>query len=456
MKSMFFRSLALMSIIALTLSGCIKNDFDEPPVRTIPVGNLKTIADIRNLYQGQPVKITEDWSLYAVVTMDERSGNIYRSIYIQDKTGAVNLHLNSSGGLYQGDSIRLYLKGTVISEYSGMLQIDSVDVDEHVVKQATLTDVVPQTVTIQDLNTGFYQARLVRLDSVQFKTSELGNTFADPITLYSMNRMLEDCEKNEIIVRTSGYANFAGELLPEGRGSMVAIVSEYNGDLQLYVRSYAEINMNGPRCGGGVGPQDLMPIKNVRDLFTGTATTVPANKKIRGIIISDRANSNLTSRNAFILDENGDGIALRFDETHNFSLNQEVEINVSNMELSEFRGLLQLNNVPVDNVAILGTAPAPVPLNVHIEDLNDDFEAYEAKLVRLSNVTISKTGGFTDYKYTCILNDGTGTINMFTTDYASFASTNFPTYPVHITCIVSQYDDPQVLIRNLTDVVQAK
>jgi len=446
----------LLLSFTLVFTGCIKNEFDEPPVRTIPVGNIKTIAEIRALFQGQPVKITEDWSLYAVVTMDERSGNIYRSAYIQDQTGAINLHLNSAGGLYQGDSIRLYLKGTVISDYSGMLQIDSVDVDEHVVKQATLVDVVPQTVTIQELTTGFYQARLVRLDSVQFKTSELGQTFADPVLLYSENRMLEDCDKNEIIVRTSGYANFAGELLPEGRGSLVAVVSEYSGDLQLYIRSYAEIDMTGPRCGGGVGPQELLPVNNLRALFSGTATNVPANKKIRGVIISDRANSNLTGRNAFILDENGDGIALRFEETHNLNLNQEVEINVSGIELSEYQGLLQLNNIPNDNVAVIGTVAAPTPLNVHIEDLIDDFEAYEAKLVRLTNVTISKSGGYTDYKYTCILNDGTGEIDMYTTDYASFANTNFPTYPVHITCIVSQYTDPQVLIRNLSDVVQAK
>lgn len=456
MKHMMMRSIPILAVLAIILTGCIKDDFDAPPPRTIPVGNIKTIAEIRALFQGQPVKITEDWSLYAVVTMDERSGNIYRSTYIQDQTGAINLHLNTSGGLYLGDSIRLYLKGTIISDYSGMLQIDSVDADENVIKQATLVDVVPETVTIQQLNTGFYQSRLIRLDSVQFKSSELGNTFADPILLYSENRILEDCGKNEIMVRTSGYANFAGELVPEGRGSMVAIVSEYNGDLQLYVRSYAEVDMTGPRCGGGIGPQDLMPIKNVRDLFTGSTTNVPTNKKIRGIIISDGDNANLPSKNGFILDENGDGIALRFVDYHNFGLNDEVEINISNLELSLFNGLLQLNNVPNDNVAVIGPGTPPVPLNVNIEDIIDDFEEYESKLVKLSNVTISKSGGSTTYEGTTNLNDGTSNIDMYTTDYATFAQTNFPVVPVNITCIVSKYNTPQVLIRNLSDVAPVK
>lgn len=447
----------LISLVSLlVITSCIKNDFDEPPLRTIPEGSIKTIAEIRNLYQGQPVSITQDWSVYAVVTMDERSGNIYRSAYVQDSTAAINLHLNSSGGLYQGDYIRIYLKGTVISDYSGMLQIDSLDVDENVVKQETLVDFEPELVTIPDLNTGFYQAKLVRLDSVQFKSSELGETFADPIQLYSENRMLEDCYDNEIIVRTSGYANFAGQLLPEGKGSLVAIVSEYSGDLQLYVRSYAEVNMDGPRCGGGVGPQELMSIADLRDEYQGSTTTAPPNKKIKGVIISDIAHSNLSSRNAFILDENGDGIALRFEESHNLPLNAEVEINVSGVELSEYNGLLQLNDLPNDNFAILGTATPPVPLDVNIEDILDDFEEFEAKLVRFTDVAISKDGGYTDFIYSTTLNDGTGEIEMYTTSYASFANDNFPTNLVDITCIVSQYNDPQVLIRNLDDIVDSK
>lgn len=455
MKKIRIPFLAL-SLFALLITGsCVKRDFDAPPGKEIPKGNIKTIAEIRNLYQGQPLPIEEDWSVYAVVTMDERSGNIYRNSYIQDKTGALNLRLNSSGGLYLGDSIRLYLKGTLLSSYGGVLQLDSVDVDNNVVKQATLVMREAEKVSITDILTGFYQSKLVRLDSVQFKSSELGKTFANAVTQYSENRMLEDCSKNEIIVRTSGYANFAGELLPEGNGSMVAIVSEYNGDMQLYVRSYAEINMNGERC-GGVGNQDPITINALRNLYTGSITNAPDNKKIKGIIISDYSKSNFPNRNAFILDEHGDGIALRFDAAHSFAMNQEVEINVSGIELSEFNGLLQLNNLPNDNVAVLGSATPPLPLDVNIEDIQDDFEEFEAKLVRLSNVTITKSGGETNFAYTTILNDGTGQIDMFTTSYATFANDNFPTYPVNIVCIVSQYNSAQVIIRNLDDIVAAK
>jgi hypothetical protein len=70
--------------------------------------------------------------------MDDKSGNIYKSAYVQDVSRGINLHLMSSGGLYVGDSIRIKLKGLVLSEYAGMMQIDSVKVVDNIVKLATL------------------------------------------------------------------------------------------------------------------------------------------------------------------------------------------------------------------------------------------------------------------------------------------------------------------------------
>ena len=47
---------------------------------------------------------------------------------------AINVRLVSSGGLYEGDSIRINLNGTILDEYNGMLQLDNVDVDINVQK----------------------------------------------------------------------------------------------------------------------------------------------------------------------------------------------------------------------------------------------------------------------------------------------------------------------------------
>ena len=240
--------LFLLAVVTFT-TGC-KKEFDSPPIRTIPTGSILTIGDLRAQFQGVPIHFDQDQSLYATVTADEQSGNLYKNIFIQDNTGAINLRLLNPGGLYEGDSIRLYLPGTVLSSYNGMLQIDSVDVDNNVVKQATLRYVEPQLVTIAQI-TPALQARLIRLDSVQFIASDAATgTWADAVNQQSQNRILEDCNGTQVIVRTSGYANFAAQPLPQGRGTFICVVGQFNSDMQLYVRDLGDVGLNGPRCGG--------------------------------------------------------------------------------------------------------------------------------------------------------------------------------------------------------------
>ncbi len=230
-------------------SSCVKDDFDTPPIKEIPEGHILTVEQLRDMHQGVSIKFTGDSSVYATVTMDAQSGNIYRNAYVQDHTGAIVLRTLSPGGLYLGDSLRIYLKGAVLSSYNGMLQLDSVDVDYNIIKQKTGVPFSPEIFDdLSAINTG-HQAQLIKLENVQFANSELGKTFADPVNLQNVNRMLEDVFGNQIIVRTSGYASFAGDTLPEGSGSMVAIVGEYNGIMQLYIRSKEEIKMNQPRLG---------------------------------------------------------------------------------------------------------------------------------------------------------------------------------------------------------------
>ncbi|HYG49588.1 MAG TPA: DUF5689 domain-containing protein, partial [Flavobacteriales bacterium] len=131
-----------------------------------------------------------------------------------------------------------------------MLQLDSVDVDKNIIKQSTNVTVAPTVVNINDLTTSM-QSRLIKLENVEFDALELSNTWADAPNQESMDRTLTDCSGNTVIVRTSGYANYAGLQLPQGNGSMVAIVGVYGSTIQLYLRSLAEAtNMTGTRCSG--------------------------------------------------------------------------------------------------------------------------------------------------------------------------------------------------------------
>src|SRR6056297_1734925 len=251
--------LTLLFSLTLIMFSCVDDEFDTPPPRTIPEGDPITIQEVKDLFDAEGDYVfTTDKSIYAVVTMDDKSGNIYRTAYIQDETGAIALHMEASGGLYQGDSLRLQLNGLKVGQYNNLFQIDAPDgngftMDDYVTKLDTKVEVTPESVSIIDIsqNMDYYQGRLIKLDNVQFVASDTSKTYADSVNQITKNRTLEDVNGDEIIVRTSGYASFANDSIPNGSGSIVAILGQYGNTLQLYIRSTEEVEMDNERLSGG-------------------------------------------------------------------------------------------------------------------------------------------------------------------------------------------------------------
>ena len=73
------------------------------------------------------------------------------------------------------------------------------------------------------------------------------------------------------------------------------------------------------------------------------------------------------------------------------------------------------------------------------------------ELVEIIDVTFPEGGTYNGLK---TLEDATGTIGMFTRGDATFSSSNVPTEEFTIIAIVSQFNDPQVVIRNLNDIIE--
>lgn len=236
----------------LLLNACVKYDFDTPDPLDIPTGETKTIAELRQMFfdnDEEAIRFTDDISIHGVITMDGESGNIYRNAFIQDETAAINLRLMSPGGLYQGDSVQVNLKNTRLDAFNEMLQIDSVHTGNNVVKLKTRVNIAPLDTDINTLlNDSTLQGQLVRLSNVEFHPDDAGTPYADSENLLAQNKILRDCNGKEIIVRTSGYANFADSLVPTGNGTIVAVLARYNEDKQLYIRDLSEVDMEGPRC----------------------------------------------------------------------------------------------------------------------------------------------------------------------------------------------------------------
>ncbi|MBX2973976.1 MAG: hypothetical protein KF797_12810, partial [Flavobacteriales bacterium] len=87
-----FRIAVLTLAVAMVAVAC-KKEFDTPPKRVLPVGQVLTVAELRSLFTGTAKRFGGDSSVYAVVTADEQSGNLYKNIYIQDHTGAIVMRL---------------------------------------------------------------------------------------------------------------------------------------------------------------------------------------------------------------------------------------------------------------------------------------------------------------------------------------------------------------------------
>lgn len=459
----------LITVFTISIfSACVDQDFDEPPV----IGedpNLpnpeQTIADLKGLFQpNQLVTIEEDWTIDGIVVADDRSGNFFRSIILQDETGGIEILINLTDAynFYPiGRQLFIKLKGLVIGEDAGVLQLggyifvenggenlgDIVALDDHILRGQIVGAPEPKTTTINALSNADISS-LVKLENVEFAGFEFGQTYSDPIGRNNINRTIQDCNGNEIVMRSSGFANFAGEPIPEGNGSIIAIYSVFRTTPQLFIRQLSDVQMDGIRCSGLTGDETQMSIKDLRDLFNAGTIAAPADRKIVGTVISDRANDNTDGRNLFIQDASG-GIVIRFQNFHNFALGDEIEVVVSNQELSEFSGLLQVNRVPNENAKSTGNSGTITPRETTVADILANLEAWESTLVKLSGATIT---GSSTFGGSTTVADASGSIAMFTRNQATFANDVVPSGEVEIIAIVSEFNTPQIFIRNASDV----
>ncbi len=255
MEQMFMKkiSIALLSLalVSICLVACNKKE-DVTPTRNLAQGKNYTIADLNALAtctNGCVRRFNEEAYLTVVVAADESSGNLYEELYVQDNTGSLHLSLTDNSYFLVGDQIRVNLKGLDVTKnsQSNMIEIDSINYEKQIVKTGS-----NQSVTITDLNISEISnanfSQLVRFKSVNFIPNDTAKLWADPINKNSLNRTIRDCGGSTLIVRTSGYADFAGRLTPKGSVDMVGIVTNFLSTKQFVVRSINEVTPNLLGC----------------------------------------------------------------------------------------------------------------------------------------------------------------------------------------------------------------
>ena len=271
MKNRLFNAFLLLALVGTMFTSC-KKEYPQPPIQNLPIGTVYTIQDILNM---SPGTVFDTASVYGIVTADEVSGNLYKMCFIQDRaTGAaIELKLNSTSGVRIGDSIRVYLKDVLLEKYHNLPQLSGFGPDGHIIILANNRPIEPAITTIAGIKAGQYLCRLVRLEDVQFTQT---GTFAE--SSESGNRYLVDATSpnndDNFVVRTSNYANFAYDNLPEGPGSMVAIATIYNSTWQLIIRSKNEMEFENwdPTPTPPVVPGEVQSLPYTQLFSTGFGT----------------------------------------------------------------------------------------------------------------------------------------------------------------------------------------
>ncbi len=272
--------LSLLFMGALSLTSC-QDDFDDPSLVTPESSwladtehyQLMTINEVKTTYWSDDANYyttigeASDGRRILVkgtVISSDASGNIYKSLVIQDETGALamSINANSMNNKYRrGQELVVDVTDITIGKYSGLQQLGAPEdsptygaqttfmpyqlFEQHVQMNGlpNLAHCDTIVTTYNEITGGGaatlqkWQSQLVRFNNCRFENGGT-DTFAAYQESKSQNLILED--GNSMVVRTSGYSNFYATTLPEGNGDVVGILSYFNNAWQLLL-----IDVNG-------------------------------------------------------------------------------------------------------------------------------------------------------------------------------------------------------------------
>lgn len=270
--------------VMIGLASC-QADMHTPefvPPTTDLVANT-TIADLKTEFQGKCVKVglkdstaNTHYIIKGRVISSDATGNIYKSLVLQDETAALAFSINQSN-LYLdyrlGQEIVIDVTGLHIGYYRGLQQIGypgepyngepqlgfmpydswlehSYPTGLPSTNTLSTTMNAPQwpadsmyciNIEISELAGADLikmQSQLVELKNVHFRQ---GGTEIYAPKEESVNRALYNERGDSIIVRNSGYSNFYNDTIPAGTGSVRGILSYYGDSWQLLLRGPEDV-----------------------------------------------------------------------------------------------------------------------------------------------------------------------------------------------------------------------
>lgn len=307
MKTMKYLKLALLALVAVfATTSCMDDDWKDPNSETSPYGNnsiqetnVVSIAKLKNTYGpkqkdeiNDTVRIADGTQIKGIVTGNDIEGNIYSQISIQDESDKPGIIISVaqgglSGQLQIGQEVLINVGGLYYGTYRSQSQlgvayhdsskdqnypsrisradwqnrfkvIGKPDASKIKVQVfSTNPDASKGELNVADLldaDVAYkYAGCLVTLKGVEFAMGDGKTTLApedEGKTLgYGVTRYFKGYDKTnkQIGIRTSCYADFAANLVPQGVVDVTGVLScykssaKYNHTVQLALRRFSDI-----------------------------------------------------------------------------------------------------------------------------------------------------------------------------------------------------------------------
>ncbi|MFD0964346.1 DUF5689 domain-containing protein [Pseudofulvibacter geojedonensis] len=273
MKTIKYLKIITALIAAIAFTACVQDDdFNTPVITEVDPGLTAntTFAIVSQMYTGSIVTFPEDSDLIleGYVVSSDQSGNIYKNVYVQDAPEnptlgfRIDIDMTDTYLKYDlGRKVYIKLAGLALSDSNGVMaigkasgvdleRIPELEAPNSIIRSTEVATIVPKLTTIADVQAGLVSnSVLIQLDDVQVPVSEVGNAYANPDNTFSVNRNIISCADNStIILRNSGFADFKNQLMPQLKGSLVAVLAQYNSDKQLFIRDVEDFNFSENRC----------------------------------------------------------------------------------------------------------------------------------------------------------------------------------------------------------------
>ena len=424
MKKYFsiIRFFILASVFILT--GCVHDDKYDAPDLSGNCQDLKatiTLEAAKSLAQN--TTITTDAVIEGYVSSTDQSGNIYKTIYIQDDPTnptqgfVLSVDAVSTYASYpQGAKVYIKLKGLAIGTYGGVKQLGFMDngtfdripekmVPTSILKSCTAkVTITPKVMTLTDMKTANdqYIGCLVKVQNAEFDAKVLCSTFAPDG--YTVDRQINQkigTTTTSRIVRNSGFASFANQKLPSGNGNFIGILSKYNSTYQLYINNVTDLSdmKNYPRIDGiAADPCTLdttataKTVAEVKQLYTtGNLNQITGNFFVKAKVTANDETGNLY-KYIYVEDATG-GIRVNINKTNlyqdpRFKVGKNLIIKLKDLYIGVSGGEFQIGQPFNGNIGQI----AELDVYKTFFDSNEAATAVVATEKTITNLTTADVG----------------------------------------------------------------